>query len=419
MKKQAILGILTVSGLFALASFSGCGSDGGDVFDEDAGSSGASGNNTSNGGNNTSSGSVIGASSGASGNSASGGLPPDLEECAVDKLGGDLLPIELTLVFDKSSSMCAVPGPPDQPTVFDCANQATRWPATSTALRTFLTSQQSAGLTMAVQPFGPVDEYDPANTVAKNRCDPALYQAIPANFGPADLPSAPLADAILAELPQFPNGNGYATMTQTGPAISGALTYSIQRQTALAGAKGVAMLLVSDGDPTGCGDNPRGHTSKDQDLATTAAAAATAAGIKLYVLNIGGRVDLLDEIAAAGGTTKAITIADPTDAAQISSALNEIRGQTLSCEFPIPQPANGLKPDFTQLNVTYTPPGQAPQLLTQTASCVDNPRGWQYDNPAAPTKITLCAAVCEEVLASVTGQINVVLGCATQTGPVH
>lgn len=407
MKKQAIVGILAAGGLIATGSFWGCGTDGEAVFDEDAGSSGASGTsgNGSTGGFNTGDGGTSG---------TSGNVPVDLEECAVDKLGGELLPMELTLVFDKSSSMCWAPSA----NKYDCADASSRWPATSTALRAFLTAQQSAGLTMAVQPFGPVDQF-PNNTVATNRCDPALYQAIPANFGPSDLPSQTLADAVLADLPPFPGGDGNATMTQTGPALRGALTYSVARQTQLAGTKGVAMLLVSDGDPTGCGTDPKGHTTRDQELATEAAAAAATAGIKVYVLNIGGRTDLLNAIAAAGGTEQAITIANPTDASQIGNALADIRGQTLSCEFPIPQPSNGLKPNFEQLNVTYTPPGQAAQTLTQTDSCADNPRGWQYDNPQVPTKIMLCAGVCEEVLASVTGQINVVLGCATQTGPVH
>jgi len=417
MKKQAVLGALVAGGIFAISAFSGCGSDSDNVFLEDGGSSGASGASGASGDNNSSGASGIGTgSSGASG--TSGNLPPDLEECGVDTLGGNLLPVELTLIFDKSSSMCAVPGPVNEPTVFDCADARTRWPATSSALRTFLTAPESAGLTLAAVPFGPVQQF-PNNTVAKNNCEAAKYQTIPANFGPTELPNEPLATAILSELPQFPGGDGYATMTQTGPAISGSLMYSVARKAALNGEKGVAMLLVSDGDPTGCGTDPKGASPEDQAQAVAAAQAATDAGIKLYVLNIGGTKARLDQIAAAGGTEQAITIDNPTDASAIGTALAAIRGQTLSCEFPIPTPTNGLEPDYTKLNVTYTPPGGAPQLLAQTTDCATNPRGWQYDNAANPTKINLCAAVCEEVLSSITGQINVVLGCATKTGPVN
>ncbi len=414
MKKLAILGAVLAGGVFATSSFTGCGSEPDNVFDGGENTNGSSG---ASGASSSGCQGLVCDTDGSSGSSgASGGINP-FEECGVDKLGGDLLPIELTIVFDKSSSMCAVPGDPNQPTVFDCANAATRWPATSAALSTFFTSQQSAGLTVAVRSFGPVEEFSP-NTVAKNRCEPAYYSTLEAGYGPADLPSQPLATAVLADLPPFPGGDGNATMTQTGAAIAGSLTYTQGRQVALAGTKGVAMLLVSDGDPTGCGTKPTGQSAGDMEAAIAAASAATAAGIKLYVLNIGGTKANLDQIAAAGGTVEAITIDNPTDSTAISTALAAIRGQTLSCAFPVPKPANGLEPDYDSLNVTFTPPGGAVEVIGQTTNCETNPNGWQYDDPTTPTNIVLCPAVCEKVLASVTGEINVVLGCATVTGPV-
>lgn len=411
MKKQAILGALVAGGIFALSAFSGCGSDPGDVFDEDGGTSGASGTS----GTGTSSGtSGIGVgSSGASGGT-SGNLPIDLEECGVDRMGGNLTPVELVMIFDKSSSMCIVNGQ------FSCG-AGSRWDAASKAITSFFSAPSSVGLSVAVRSFGPVDNYQP-NSVANNNCTAADYSAV--EFGPLDLPSAPLAQQSLAEAPIFtmPGGgtNGWMTMTQTGPAIEGTTVYATQRQAQLGETKDVAMLLVSDGDPTGCGTDPTGGSPGDMQKALAAATAASAAGFKLYVLNIGGTKANLDQIAAAGGTTQAITIADPTNATEIGTALAAIRGQTLSCEFPIPKPANGLEPDYTKLNVTYTPPGGGtPEILVQTNDCATNPRGWQYDNPTTPTKINLCATVCEEVLAGVAGEINVVLGCATQTGPVN
>lgn len=411
MKKLAVLGAVLAGGVFATSSFTGCGTEPDNVFDGGEGSSGTSG--TSGASSGACIGCGEGGTSGASGTSGSSGADP-FEECGVDRLGGELLPIELTIIFDKSASMCYTGGTPG----FDCADATTRWPATSAALRTFLTSPQSAGLTVAVRSFGPVDTF-PANTEAGNRCQAANYSTLEAGYGPSDLPSATLADAVLADLPFFPDQQGNATMTQTGPAIAGSLIYTQGRQTALAGAKGVAMLLVSDGDPTGCGGIATGGTQQDIDKAVAAATAAAAAGIKLYVLNIGGTKFNLDAIAAAGGTNEAITINNPTDSSAISAALASIRGQTLSCEFPIPMPSNGLTPNFEELNVTFTPPGGSARVLNQTTDCAANPDGWQYDNPQAPTKIALCPGACETVLSSVTGQINVVLGCSTVVGPVN
>ncbi|RYE50706.1 MAG: ATP-binding cassette domain-containing protein [Rhizobiaceae bacterium] len=56
--------------------------------------------------------------------------------------------------------------------------------------------------------------------------------------------------------------------------------------------------------------------------------------------------------------------------------------------------------------------------LPQSADCAD-PRGWQYDDPANPKHIRLCGAICDEVLGTQTGKIDVVLGCETYVSPVN
>jgi len=39
--------------------------------------------------------------------------------------------------------------------------------------------------------------------------------------------------------------------------------------------------------------------------------------------------------------------------------------------------------------------------------------GWYYDDPAAPTTITLCGASCSTVSADTEGRVDVTLGCQT------
>lgn len=366
-----------------------------------------------------------GASSGEStpittpnGNSSSGGdagqrtPPASLAECATSTLGGNLLPMQLTLLLDTSSSMCLVGEPPNQ--TFDCANPSTRWQATTAALRTFLTAPGSAGLTIAITRFGPVDSFNP-NTVATNRCNANQYET--PVYQPKELPwqeaeAAELNTAIFIE-----TSNGDATQTQTAAVIGGGTTYTLAEKARLAGQKGVAMLLVSDGIPAGCDPaSPTAGTDVDRNLAYTAAKAANDAGLKLYVLNLGGQEDVLQEIAENGGT-EAIRISG-TDTSEIVSKLNQIRGETLSCEFAIPKPEVG-NPDYKQMNLGWTAQaGGTPEVLVQSADCSQG-RGWQYDNPDAPTSIRLCGAICDEVLASTGGQIDVVLGCETRTGPVN
>ncbi len=383
---------VTAMGAAALA----CGSEGSEF--PDGASSGASGNG---GGGNGSSGKGISSDSGPQ-------EPFDPSKCAVDTLEGNLLPVELTIVFDNSSSMCFVPAINN----FACGDDRSRWPATTNALGAFLRSPESAGLAVAVRTYGPVDSFNPP-AVATNRCGSQSYE-VP-DFPRQDLPS----DALAAQVTSIAvdTSNPDATQTQTGAAITGSAVYSRNREAELNGEKRVSILLITDGNPSGCGDDPRNQSYPDRLQAVDAAKDAYAKGTEVYVLNIGGDKDVLDDIAAAGGTTAAITI-DGTDSAAISGALDDIRGKALSCDIQVPLPKVG-KADPSKLNITWTPvSGGEPQLLLNSPDCKD-PKGWRYDNPDDPKSIRLCSAICDEVLATQTGKIDVVVGCETRNAPVN
>lgn len=414
MKNVSFLAFSLVVGSFAAASFSsaaGCSTPGA-TFD-----AGADDDGTSSGGSNGgSSGPGIGGDGSPQSSGGSGNLPPDLEECGVEQLQGEVKPVELIVMFDKSSSMCVRRSNGQ----IDCNAADTIWPAATSAIRSFITSQASAGMSLSVNAFGPIAPNPPqVLTPASNRCEATDYAA--PTFPPQDLPSPQLADAVVADAPPHSSPTDYnKTMTQTGAVITGTTTYATARRTELAGAKEVALLLISDGKPQGCHDGYNA-TAEDQAMAVRAATDAAAAGFKLYVLDIdvtGAAIDDLNAVAAAGGTTQAIRVQDATSAEQIGAALAEIRGTVLPCDLAIPTPPNGLQPDFTKLNVTLTPPGQPAETLAQTTDCAANPRGWQYDDPTNPTRILLCEGACNAAQATVNGHINVVLGCATKTtGP--
>ncbi len=395
----AVVGV----GLTSLvAGGTGCGNDGSAFPEPDSGGAGTSGATSS-------SGSIT--NPGSSGDGGAGTPPISLAECATSTLGGSLLPMQLTVMLDTSSSMCLVPPANDS---FDCANPATRWQQTTKALRTFLTSPDSAGLTIAITRFGPIDTYTPL-AVATNRCDPADY--LTPVYLPKQLPWLAAEAAELNQNIDIDVSNGNATQTQTGAVIRGATTYTLAEKQRLEGQKGTAMLLVSDGIPAGC--DPASltiGTAVDRTLAYDAASAAKAAGLKLYVLNLGGDETTLQEIASRGGTEAIHVSGENSD--EIVGKLNQIRGETLSCEFAIPVPAAGT-PNFDQLNLGWTKsPGTESELLLQSADCSQG-RGWQYDNREHPTSIRLCGTICDEVLASNSGKIDVVLGCETRTGPVN
>ncbi len=360
-------------------------------------------------------GSSSGGSGGLGGNTSNGGIgndaprePFDPSKCAVDTLAGNLLPVELTLVFDNSSSMCFVTDINN----FACDDPRSRWPATTSALGAFLRSPESAGLSVAVRTYGPVDSFNPP-AVSTNRCSSQAYET--PDFPRQDLPSEQLAAQVTSIVVDTSNPD--ATQTQTAAAITGGAVYSRAREAELAGTKRVAILLITDGNPAGCGGDPRNGTYEDQLQAVEAAKQAYEQGTEVYVLNIGGTAEVLNGIAAAGGTTAAINI-NGTDSTAIGNALDEIRGKALSCDIEVPIPDVG-KADPAKLNITWTPvTGQEPQLILQSPDCSD-PKGWRYDNPADPKSIRLCSAICDEVLATQTGTIDVVVGCQTRNAPVN
>jgi hypothetical protein len=91
---------------------------------------------------------------------------------------------------------------------------------------------------------------------------------------------------------------------------------------------------------------------------------------------------------------------------QFEAALNNIRGQVVSCTFPIQ--ASGLGAfDKTKVNVEV---GGSTILQDPT-------NAWTYDNPNMPTEIILHGAACTQAKGQITEKVSIVLGCVTMTVP--
>ncbi|MCC6556456.1 MAG: hypothetical protein IT372_26140 [Polyangiaceae bacterium] len=89
----------------------------------------------------------------------------------------------------------------------------------------------------------------------------------------------------------------------------------------------------------------------------------------------------------------------------------------LSCEVPIPTPSSGTI-DYAKVNVRITSDsGEVILFKVGGPSDCGPAGGWYYDDPAAPTKVILCPASCDEARASVgpgkDGHIEVLFGCET------
>ncbi len=202
------------------------------------------------------------------------------------------------------------------------------------------------------------------------------------------------------------------------------------------------LVLITDGVPTdGCMSTPglsNYSTNPCIELAGQKLAEAAPKGpIETFVIGVGdfaggggffgtNGIDpsFLGNLAQAGGTGPAkcnpnettmtsdlcyfeIDPSTSTTAAQLQmqfeTALDAIRGQVLSCTFPIQSSGLG-QVDPTHVNVE----------VNGTTILQDPNNGWTYDNPMMPTDIILHGSACATATGTITAKVSIVLGCATQ-----
>ncbi len=321
-----------------------------------------------------------------------GSLDPDSgvnAQCASLKVQADKLPLEMIVVLDKSGSMCEYTTA-ENPR--DCGNASSKWKIVTKALETFFRSFESTDITVSLIAFP-----------NGNECSASTYQT------PIERQKLPLgADALVAKMNGLsPNGS-----TPTTPAAQGAVTYAKGVDTALAGRGKTVIVFATDGLPQGCTNNSI--------QAAGTVVGAVSSTIKSYVIGVGANLSALNDLALKGGTSKALLVsnANTTQAsADLTAALSQIRGASLACEYGMPQPPAGQQLDINKVNVLFTLAGGTAETLPYSADC-SNPKGWRYDNAAAPTKITLCQGACEDVKATAGSQakLDVVVGCKTEGG---
>ncbi|MDQ3366212.1 MAG: VWA domain-containing protein [Myxococcota bacterium] len=121
-------------------------------------------------------------------------------------------------------------------------------------------------------------------------------------------------------------------------------------------------------------------------------------------------------IAQTGGAAGVICTGDWAQVFQdITQAV--VAGSQVSCDLVIPTPPTGETLDPSKVNVKYQMGGTAPATtLPQVESVADctSAGGWYYDDNAAPTTITFCAATCTSVQSDPAANVKVEFGCSTQ-----
>lgn len=344
---------------------------------------------------------------------AGGGSPlDDSGACASETRKGQLVPLDLFLLLDKSGSM----------------QDNGKWVNVKSAMKTFLNAPESVGIGAALGyfPVAPKTPPPPPPATCATDADCGQYTPCLPFFGCAGALSAgdscQISDysspaitfgvipAVTAAMEQSLNAQSAdGSSTTTRPALEGAAVYAVDW------AKQnpdhvVAIVLATDGEPNNCANNDV------QGVADAAQAIATGnPGIKTFVIGVGSELGALNAIATAGGTSQAFIVDTGGNTTQeFIQALSDIRG-AVTCSYQIPVPASGT-PDYNRVNVVFTPPGGPSEYVYNVdgaSKCDPAKGGWYYDDAAKPTKILFCPATCDRVSKTDNAQVDVQLGCQT------
>jgi hypothetical protein len=340
----------------------------------------------------------------------------DAPACATSIVTAAKVPLDLFIMLDQSGSMG------------DAVQGGTKWSAVSSAIDTFVGQPGLDGVSVGLQYFGVPQGGGTCSTFFCNTtadcgaasCGPCLLNVCTgaistggdscnaADYAIAAVEIAPLpgvASAITASIA----AHGPTTSTPTSAALQGAVDHAASWAHSHAN-DAVVVVFATDGDPSECDTN---LTNID---AIAAAGVAMTPKILTFVIGVGSSLANLNGIAAAGGTASAFLVDTGGNVnQQFLAAMNAIRGAALGCRYQIP--ATTGVPDYTQVNVVYTPSGggaaQTLPYVPSAASCPATGNAWYYDDAANPTQIILCDSSCGTISMDTMGSVSIYLGCAT------
>ncbi len=329
------------------------------------------------------------------------GVAGTASACVSEVASATLAPTNLVFMFDKSGSM----GDPAQG-----GDPSQKWLPLTSGMKDFFADAYSSTVRASLQFFPEGDVPNASDTEADDIAQECNY-----TYASPKVPLTVATDpAIVTAIDATTPSGG----TPTVPALQGAVTYAKQVSAERPNDK-TAVVLVTDGMPgyytqgafqPGCANN---------DVATAASIAKTAlteSKISTYVIGVGSRLDNLNEIAAAGGTTNAVMV-DTTDPAKVKSdlvaALDAIRRREVTCDFSVPPPPAGQELDPMAVNVVLTGTDGKERVLSYSKEC-GSADGWRYDDAQKPTRIMLCQSACDAARASSLGKVTLAFGCKTR-----
>ncbi len=315
--------------------------------------------------------------------------------CASATEEAELAPVYLVFLLDESGSMGDG----------KYGQREEKWDPVTSALNAFFADPASAGITasLGLFPLNQNKTQGSADSKLGPACDASAY-GMP-EVPPTALPNATVFKDAIATLDP-PNEYG----TPTFPAIVGTIAYaeSLLKEDA---SRKVAVVMVTDGEPTECTSKDATKTNNIKN--TAAAAAAVADHLPTYVIGVGKELSSLRAIAEGGGTGDAfiVSLDNPEQTrTDLLAAINLIRGKSISCELPIPAPPAGKKLDPNKVNVHFTSAASGDVALQYGTECTGDTQ-WHYDDASAPTKILLCDDACQTIKADPKGALSVEFAC--------
>lgn len=442
--------VLVTGSLLAVSysAIAACSSEDSNPFGDGAGGTNTGGNSSgggsATGGAGPSSGGINGSGGNIIGDSGVGGGGSDADACADSTQTAERKQIDMHFVMDQSGSMWGT-----------TQGGLTKWSAVKEAMIAFFSDTQSEGMGAGIQYFPLPSEglpsvcqadadcgvgrgcnfrcaANPNNTCMTDaECDPVsengpcLGQCSGNNVFTCDIPTYAAPAVNIAPLPgnrqplidsvngQLPNGS-----TPTHAALSGGIQYAQDWATQNPDRRSI-VVLVTDGQPTSC---PPTDIQQIAQVAADGLPDVTTFAIGVFTPDgaTQGRNNL-DTIAQAGGSDEAFIVDTMQDVRQeFLDALEEIRGEGLTCELALPEPPPGRSLDFRKVSVVITE-GQNATTVDYVgagvAGCDPVAGGWYYDEDPTvdggpePTKITLCPTTCESVKELQEAELAIKLGC--------
>jgi hypothetical protein len=316
----------------------------------------------------------------------------------------------------------------------------TKWQDTMTALENVIDSLPSkSAMGMLYYPNmpnpGPLPHVEPVD-------DPSECVNTDALVAPQRMNSAQ-RQALMDSLDQVNANDAEAVFGGTPTYTAYTVGLEALQASELTGNKYV--VLLTDGEPTygvGCvGDGTAREENIKPEYITDVKAAIEAAWnvgtsdipVGTFVIGSPGSEKTytdadarpwLSEAAQLGGTAPvdcsndgpAYCHFDLTDesvdfAQGLTSALAQILGQVVACEYSPPEAPSGLDLDLSQVGIKFID-GKKDQYvvpLVKKADCDDGAQGWYWNN--SKTKIRLCAETCTLVRSDTRAGIQVLYGC--------